>query len=164
MPFKVFSLLSVVSLGPMAKGMGGAGFLLDIYMALENKSFNLLTRTFWFSCFPLFSHYTINLQFFLYQPWLSWLLNLKTFIISFLIYSPQLYLASSWGQMNLYLYVLFSSQAAEQWWGKITKLYSFVPLQNPGIQLELEFQNYFTIPLFSYGQFPFSVPSFHLSH
>ncbi|EAW72884.1 hCG2045289 [Homo sapiens] len=56
--------------------------------------------------------------------------------------------------------VLLSSQAAEQCWRKITKLYSLVSLQNYGFQLELEIQNYFKMFKFVSGQFPPSFPSF----
>lgn len=46
----------------------------------------------------------------------------------------------------------------EKCWRELTKLSSLVPLQSPGFQLELGFQNYFTISLFVSGYFAFYSP------
>lgn len=58
--------------------------------------------------------------------------------------------------MNLSTCVLLSLQGAGQCRRKMTKLYRLVPLQSPGFQPELGFQNYFIILLFVPRQFPFS--------
>lgn len=58
--------------------------------------------------------------------------------------------------MNLSTCVLLSLQVVGQCRRKITKLYSLVPLQSPGFQPELGFQNYFINLLFVPRQFPFS--------
>lgn len=119
----------------------------------------LCTMTSWFSFFSLLSQ-TVNLQFLLYQGRPSWLLNIKTptSSISSLIYGSQLYLARSWAQVNPRVRVLLSSQAAEQCRRKMTKLYSLVPLQSPGFQLELGFQNYFIILYLLIVSFLFHFP------